>query len=201
MAITYNNLYTSICSLENLQIAWMKARKGKTSKVYVQEFERYLDKEMVKLHIELKNQTYSPLPLKMFVIRDPKTRKIHKSDFRDRIVHHALVNIIEPVFESSFIHDSYANRKGKGTLEAVQRFKSFVRKVSENGKQKGWFSNRQIKGYCLKSDLRKYFETVNHQVLLDILSKKINDKATINLMEKIVANFDNKRERESYFRI
>lgn len=197
MAITYNNLYNLIYSIENLQKAWQKARKGKTTKEYVIEFEKELDTNIIKLHLELKNQTYGPAPLKSFVIHDPKTRLIHKSDFRDRIVHHTIIQIIEPLFDKVFIYDSYANRKGKGTLKAVQRFDKFVRKVSRNGAQKGWFRNNQIKGYCFKADIKKYFQTVSHEILLNIIKRKIVDKPAIDLINKIVTNFRIQRERES----
>ena len=201
MVKTYNNLYNKVCSLDNLVLAEQKARKGKSSKNYVQNFEKDLEINLIKLHLELKKESYFPLPLKMFIIRDPKTRTIHKSEFRDRIVHHAIVKVIEPLFEKIFIFDSYANRIDKGALKAVQRFDFFTRKASNNGSQKGWFSEPQIKGYCLKADIKKYFETVNHEVLLNILERKITDKRIIGLLKKIVANFSQKRERESNFRI
>jgi len=102
--------YNKLCSLENLELAFKKARKGKTLKSYVIEFESNLEENIQKIHDELKTQTYMPKPLESFIIRDPKTRKISKSDFRDRIVHHALCNVIEPLFEKSFIFDSFANK-------------------------------------------------------------------------------------------
>ena len=126
------NMYESLCSAENLKLAFYKARKGKTQKPYVLEFERNLPDNLLNLRTELLLQTYQPLPLKKFVLRDPKTRKISKSAFRDRIVHHAICNIIEPIFEKKFIHDSFANRIGKGTLNAVKRFDVFKRKISKN---------------------------------------------------------------------
>ena len=85
---------------------------------------------LLALHYELKYETYHPKKLKEFIVRDPKTRRIHKSDFRDRIIHHAIVNVLEPIFDKTFIYDSYANRKGKGALKAVQRFSYFLRKFS-----------------------------------------------------------------------
>ena len=196
MVKTYNKLYGSICSLENIRLAWSKARNGKTLKKYVIEFENELEKNILKLHLELRNQNYQPFPLKMFVIRDPKTRIIHKSNFRDRIVHHAIINIIEPIFDKIFIYDSYANRKGMGNLKAIQRFDKFLRKVSHNGLQNGWFIDNQISGYCLKADIKQYFQTVDHKILLNCLKRKINDEKLIFLLEKIVANFGMQRERE-----
>jgi len=118
--------------LANLVLAWRKARKGKTKKDYVSEFERNLLQNLINLHYELKYQTYKPKPLKSFTLRDPKTRKISKSDFRDRVIHHAVCNIIEPILDKTFIYDSCANRKGKGNLFAIKRFDKFKRKVSQN---------------------------------------------------------------------
>jgi len=185
---TYNNLYSKIYDLSNLILAWRKARKGKTKKIYVIEFEKDLIRNLLKLSDELKNQTYKPKPLVNFVIKDPKTRKISKSAFRDRVVHHALVRIIEPIFDKRFIYDSCANRIGKGNLFALKRFEKFVRKVSRNGKINGWFNNNQIKGYCFKADIKHYFEEVNHEILLGVIRRKISDEKLISLIKKILAN-------------
>ena len=96
---TYNHLYNEIISFENLIVAWQNARKGKTGKSYVIEFEKELFCNLMALHYELEYKTYRPRELVTFILRDPKTRVISKSDFRDRIVHHAIVNIIEPIFD------------------------------------------------------------------------------------------------------
>jgi retron-type reverse transcriptase len=106
---TYNNLYDKIISNDNLQEAWRRARKGKTKKEYVIDFEKDTIGNLFKLHEELKNQTYSPKPLKTFILRDPKTRRISKSAFRDRIVHHALVRVIEPAIDDIFVLSSKVN--------------------------------------------------------------------------------------------
>ena len=96
------SLYDEICSIKNLILAWRKARKHKTKKDYVKEFEKDTLGNLLKLQKELIEQTYSPELLITFILRDPKTRKISKSAFRDRIVHHAIVNIIEPLFDKGF---------------------------------------------------------------------------------------------------
>lgn len=192
----YNNLYEEIISEENLFLAYKKARKGKTTKPYVIEFEKNLKNNLKTLRIELLFHSYKPSPLETFIVRDPKTRKISKSEFKDRVVHHALVGIIEPIFDKSFIYDSYANRKGKGTLKALQRFDKFKRKVSKNGKLNGWFNNNQIKGYCLKADIKHYFEEVDHEILLKIIKKKIKCTKTIWLIKKIISNY--KMDRDNY---
>ena len=142
---SYNNLYPQVYNLSSLIIAWRKARKGKTKKGYVIEFEQNLEENLFKLHKELKFQEYKPESLKTFILRDPKTRKISKSAFRDRIVHHVLIKTIELIFDKLFIYDSCANRKGKGNLFALKRFYKFMRKVSKNGKTKRAFSKNQVK--------------------------------------------------------
>ena len=190
---TYKNLYKKLCSLENLELAFKKARKRKTKKYYVQEFEKDLKEELNTLHNELTTLTYKPKPLRKFIIRDPKTRKIHISNFRDRIIHHALVNILEPIFEKIFIYDSYASRKNKGTHKAVERLYHFIRKVSNNGKLvKNPHTNNSVIGYALKADIKHYFETVNYKILLKILNRKIKDKNVIWLIKRILDNFNKK---------
>ncbi len=194
---TYKNLYSKIYDKNNLVLSWRKARKGKTKKLYIREFDANLIKNILILHQELKTQTYNPRLLETFSLRDTKTRKISKSDFRDKIVHHAIVNVIESIFDKGFIYDSCANRKGKGNLFAIKRFEKFVRKVSRNGKTNGWFNENQIKGYCFKADIKHYFPEINHETLLKIIKKKIRDEKVIWLIKQILNNNTNsERERE-----
>ena len=186
---TYRNLYGRLCSYENLHLAYTKARREKSKKEYVQRFEENLQQELELLQYELRSGTYKPLPLKKFIVRDPKTRTIHASAFRDRVVHHALVNILEPIFERIFIFDSYASRKNKGTHPAVKRFMEFMRKVSRNGKKvrQNAYTNNSIEGYILKADIKHYFDTVDHAVLLSILRKKIQDEQLMWLVDNALA--------------
>jgi len=180
---TYKHLYEKIYSWKNLILAYRKARKHKTKKLDVVEFEKNILENLFNLSDELKNQTYKPEPLKTFILRDPKTRKISKSAFRDRIVHHALINVIGKIFEKSFIYDSCANQIGKGNLFAVKIFENFQRKVTNNS---------HSSGFCFKADIKHYFQEVSHEILLDIIKRKIIDDKTLNLIEKILKNFDNK---------
>jgi retron-type reverse transcriptase len=183
---THKNLYPKIYSVQNLVLAWKKARKGKTQKDYVIEFEEKLGRNLKLLHEELKTQTYEPKPLQTFILRDPKTRRISKSDFRDRIVHHAICNVIEPIFDKGFIYDSCANRKGKGNRLALERFEKFERKVTRN------FTSY---GYCLKADIKHYFQEVNHKILLKIIGRKIRDEKVIWLIESVIR--ERERERDA----
>ncbi len=185
---TYNNIYPKIHNLSNLVLAFKKARQGKTKKNYVIEFEKDIETNLINLQQELINQIYKPKPLKTFILRDPKTRKISKSSFRDRIVHHTLVGVIEPIFDKSFIYDSCANRIGKGNLFALNRFYKFIREVSKNGKINGWFNNNQVKGHVLKADIKHYFEEVNHKILISIIQRKITDERVIWLIKQILEN-------------
>ncbi|MDP4012579.1 MAG: reverse transcriptase domain-containing protein [Candidatus Nanoarchaeia archaeon] len=188
---TYNNLYGELYSFKNLELAFKKAKKRKSKRPYVKEFEANLLNELNKLKQELEYQTYKPQQLKRFIVRDPKTRTIHASSFRDRVVYHALVNIISPIFEKRFIHDSYASRINKGTHNAILRFDKFKRKVSNNGRLvKNAKDNNSVKGYILKADIRHYFETVDHEVLLNVLERRIKDERVIWLIKQILNNFD-----------
>ncbi len=178
-----DNLYSKLCADQNLKLAFKKARKKKTLKDYVIEFEEKLEENLSKLRNELIFHIYKPKPLENFILRDPKTRKISKSAFRDRIVHHALCNIIAPILEKEFIYDSYANRIGKGTFKAIERFDYFARKVSKN--------HTKIT-YALKVDIKHYFEDVNHNVLISILKKKIKDERIFWLIKTILTNYKTK---------
>ncbi|MDD4877564.1 MAG: reverse transcriptase domain-containing protein [Candidatus Nanoarchaeia archaeon] len=192
---TYKRLFEQICSIENLELAFKKARKHKTLKPYVMQFEKNLAENLQMLHVELIQKIYLPLPLNEFILRDPKTRRISVSDFRDRVVHHAICNILEPIFEKYFIYDSYANRKGKGNLKAIQRFDYFKRKVSCNGRQiRGLQDKNYVQGYALKADIKHYFETVSHEKLMKIISEKIADKDVMDLIRKILNNYNAKQE-------
>ena len=112
-------------------------------------------------------------------MRDPKTRKISKSDFRDRVVHHALVRILEPIFDKTFVYDSCANRRGKGNLFALEEFERFVKKVTKNN---------VCSCFVLKADIKHYFREVNHNILTSLLKRKIDDRKIITLIQKILEN-------------
>jgi len=161
-------------------LAFIRARKRKTKKEYVKKFESNLNAELLRLQWELLTGTYKPAPLTTFTVRDPKTRKISASHFRDRVVHHAICNIIEPIFENRFIYDSYANRKGKGTCGIIKRFDKFLKKNKN--------------GYALKADIRHYFDTVSHDVLLGIIGKRIKDEQIISLITTILQNHKTKTQ-------
>ncbi|MBI2629363.1 helix-turn-helix domain-containing protein [Candidatus Pacearchaeota archaeon] len=174
-----NNIYSKIYDDNNLLMAWQNAKRGKTKRRYVKRFQKNLKNNLSKLQKELKNQSYEPYVLKTFILRDPKTRKISKSAFRDRIIYHALCLIIMPIFEKGFIYDSYANQIGKGTLKAIKRFDEFKRKISRN-------NTREC--YVLKADIKHYFEEINHEILIKIIRTKVADEKVIWLIKQILKN-------------
>ena len=169
---TYRNLFDQIASFENLLRAARKAQLGKRFKESTALFNLNLEKELLYIHKSLLDRTYRHGAYQDFFVFDPKMRLISAAPYRDRVVHHALCNVIEPIFERSFIHDSYACRKGKGSHAAVRRYTDFARK------------NR----YVLKCDIQKYFQSVDHAILLDMVSEKIRCPGTLWLIGSIVAS-------------
>ena len=129
----------------------------------------------------MKDKTYRHSDYTSFYITDPKLRHIHKAEVRDRIVHHAVYRILYPIFDKSFIFDSYSCRLNKGTHRAVKRLESFTRKVS---------GNYTKPCFALKCDVKKFFDSVDHQILLGIIQKKITDLDTIWLLKRIIGSFN-----------
>ena len=166
----YGKLWEELTSFENLYRAARKARRGKRTRPAVEAFEFDVEKHLVGLRRDLVEQSYRPGPFRTFIIVDPKPRLISAAPYRDRVVHHAMCNVLEPIFERSFIFDSYACRRGKGTHAAVDRYTAFARK------------NR----YVLKCDVRKFFPSVDHANLLQRLGRKIKDPDVMWLTKVIV---------------
>ncbi len=154
---SYKNLYPQISSFANLELAWRKARKGKRGKEAAARFELNAEGELLRLQRELEGMSYRPGAYRSFIIHDPKKRKISAAPFRDRVVHHALCNVLEPIYEPKFIHDSYANRLGKGTHRALDRAQSFSRRYR----------------YVLKCDIETFFPAIDHACLRQILWRHI----------------------------
>ncbi len=192
---TYKNLYPKLCSYKNLALAFRKASKGKNKKHYIIEFKKNLRENLLEIKRELELETYRPSKLKKFTVRDPKTRLIRKSVFKDRVVHHAIVNILEPIYEPRFISDNYANRLNKGTIAALKKLDRFKKKVSNNGKLVlNALDNNMVKGYVLKADIRKFFDSIDQAKMIEILKRKVRDEKVIWLIIKILKNFDNKKK-------
>ncbi|MEE9304495.1 MAG: reverse transcriptase domain-containing protein [Thiotrichaceae bacterium] len=186
MAKSFDHLYSEVCSFDNLHQAWRKASKGKRSCPAAASFEINLADELIQLQQELITQTWQPGEYYSFTIRDPKERLVSAAPFRDRVVHHALCNITEAIYENTFIGDSYANRKGKGTHAALDRAQQYMRRYP----------------YVLQCDLRQFFPSVDHAVLRSVLFRKIDDLQVRWLMERMVRSGEgihNKAYQMVYF--
>ncbi len=166
-----------LSSFPNLLAAYYECRCGKRMKESATQFELIYEKEILKLQKELLNKTWRPQRPFCFVVTDPKIREIQASDFRDRVVHHALCRLLIPIFEPSFIYDSYACRVNKGTHRAVKRLKSFIRRVTRN-------YTRQA--YYLQADIYSYFTSMKHNILLNLLKERIKNPDILWLLKKII---------------
>ncbi|WP_414563108.1 MULTISPECIES: reverse transcriptase domain-containing protein [unclassified Anabaena] len=179
----YGNLYHQVINFENLLIAAKKAQKGKRFRENVLNFNDNLEAELAQLQIELTNQTYQPGEYRTFYIKEPKIRMISAAPYRDRVVHHALCNIIVPLIEPSFIGDSYANRVGFGTHRALRRFTNFAR------------SSR----YVLQCDIQKYFPSIDHEILKTLLRHKLKCADTLRLIDTMIDNSNEQLLVAEYF--
>lgn len=167
--------------------SWEEFKYGKRKKEDVQLFERHLENNLFKLHHELKNKTYKHSNYTSFHITDPKLRHIHKALVLDRIVHHALYRILYPIFDESFLFDSYSCRIDKGTHRAVRRLETFTRKVSRNYTKPC---------FALKCDVRKFFDSVDHEILKLLIRKKVKDADVLWLLDNIVDSFSKSKNTE-----
>lgn len=176
-----HNLYHKMISKKNLFISAYEFRKDKKKKKDVIEFFFEPEKNLLLLHQELKNFKYHHGHYISFLICDPKLRRIHKAPVKDRILHHALVRITAPIFEKSFIFDSYSSRKNKGTHRAILKFKEFAWRLSKNNTRPVW---------VLKCDIKKFFDSVDHRILIKLISKKIVDQKVLWLIKEIIRSFN-----------
>ncbi len=170
-------LWESLTSFENLLRAATKARRGKSGLASAAHFHFHLERELVQLQDALRSQTWRPGPFHEFEIYQPKRRIISAAPFRDRVVHHALCSVLEPIFEPTFIGDSYACRRGKGTHAALDRFQHFMQRYP----------------FVLKCDVRKFFPSVDHQILKATVRRKIKDPHVLWLVDAII---DHSPERD-----
>lgn len=166
--------YARICAWDNLFAAWRKAARGKRGSAAAATFEAVLADRLVELQDELLAHRYRPGSYVHFHIHEPKRRKISAAPFRDRVVHHALCNVVEPRFERLFIADSYANRLGKGTHRAVDRLQQFA----------------QRHRYVLRADIVQYFPSIDHAILRDTLARRIPEADVMTLAASIIASGD-----------
>ncbi|MBI5742554.1 MAG: RNA-dependent DNA polymerase [Candidatus Niyogibacteria bacterium] len=180
-------MFEQIRNFTNLHSAYLKARSGKRYRGKILEFSYDLEGNLLKLKNDLESGNYQHGEYREFVVCDSKKRHIKAAPFRDRIVHHALCNIIEPIFDKGFIYDSYACREGKGTHKAVKKLQSFIRSASELSAAALKEDEEVVpKIYCLKCDVSKYFDSIDQNVLLKLIEKKIQDAKVFNLIKMII---------------
>jgi RNA-directed DNA polymerase len=163
-------LFEQIASFENLWRAFRKASRGKRARPDVAEFEYHLEGWLLRLRQQLLSKRYTPASYRRFTFADPKPRAISAAPFRDRVVHHALCNVIEPIFERRFIGDSYANRVGKGIHAALDRCTYFARRYR----------------YVLRCDIVQFFPSVDLAILRRILARTIRDDDVLWLCDQII---------------
>lgn len=166
-------IYRQIAAYENLGLAFWKAARGKQDRREVIAFRNGFDDQLRKLQKELTNHAPDIGHYRFFNVHDPKQRNICAAAFAERVLHHAVMNICEPVLEANAIHDSYACRKGKGARRALERTQRFARKHD-------WY---------LKLDIRKYFDNIDHRILLDLLARRFKDKDLMRLFEKLLDTY------------
>lgn len=166
------NLFEQVASFQHLYHSFRLAKRGCGNTPEICRFFFDLEPELLRLQTELQHGSYQPGAYRYFTICDPKERVIAVAPFRDRVVHHAVVGALTPIYERVFIYDSYATRPAKGTHAAIRRAQRFLRK---------W-------RLYLKTDVEKYFESVDHEILLDILTRKIKDRQLLDLLERIIRN-------------
>jgi len=190
----YKNIFEQIISLPNLFLSWEEFRRDKKKRPDVLQFEWNLEKNIINLHRDLKYHRYKHGVYTSFYIHDPKQREIHKATVRDRILHHAVFRILNPIFEPTFISDSFSCRIGKGTHKGIKCLEKKLRKLS---------LNNRVNCFALKCDIRKFFSSVNHETLLSTIKQKVKDNDTFWLLKEIISSFasasKSERERERAF--
>lgn len=164
------NLFDRVTAFDNLLAAAAQAARGKKTQPRVAHFLFHLEKELLRLQAQLQQGEWWPAPFRRFEIREPKPRQISAPDFADRVVHHALCNLVGPHIDRRLIFDCWACRAGKGSHAAVRRAQSFSRKYP----------------YFLKCDVRRYFDSIDHGVLKGLLRSLFKDRPLLALLERII---------------
>lgn len=170
----FGNLYDKIIDIDNLRLADKKARTGKSSSYGVQRHDKNRESNLVLLHEQLKNKTFKTSPYRTFKLYDPKERDIYQLPyFPDRIVHHAIMNILEPIWVNTFTADTYSCLKGRGIHGCYKSLKSALRDEASTK-------------FYLKIDIRKYYESIDHTILKTLIRKKIKCPGTLGLLDEII---------------
>lgn len=185
MKIQLTHKFEDIISIDNLLEAWKEFIRGKMNKKDVQEFQLRLMDNIISLNNDLKNKTYRHEGYKQFSISDPKPRKISKAQVRDRLLHHAIYRILYPFFDRTFSFTSFSCRNNKGTHRAINKFRNYGYKESKNNTNTC---------YVLKCDVRKFFDNIDHQILISVLKQYISDEDIIRLLTGIIYSFCSQKE-------
>lgn len=172
--------FANIVSIENLLSAWQGFVRGKSHRQDVLEFEAHLMDHLFALHDDLVSGSYHHGGYHEFRVNDPKPRLIHKATVRDRVVHHAVFAALYPFYDKTFIADSYASRLDKGVHKAVNRLRMFSGKVTRNYHQTAW---------VLQCDVRKFFASIDHAILMTLLEERIRDERVVALLTNIIESF------------
>lgn len=180
MKIKLTHSFENIISVDNLLEAWKEFLSGKRGKKDVQDFSLNLMDNIFSLHSDLLNHTYKHGAYQAFNICDPKPRNIHKAPVRDRLLHHAICRVLYPFFVKVFIADSYSCQIDKGTHRALNRFREFSYIISKNNTQTCW---------VLKCDIKKFFASIDQELLLVILEQYIPDQNIIWLLGQVIKSF------------
>lgn len=182
----HGGIFQHIISKENLFAAWREFQKGKMGKEDVLVFSEHFEKHLLQLHTDLVREKYKHGPYMRFLIQDPKLRHIAKASVRDRVLHHAICRIITPSFDRAFIFDAYSSRKTKGVHRAIERLQSLAQKLSRNNTQTVW---------VLKCDVRKFFDSVGHNRLLELCTRRVHDDKVMALLKDILDSFETRPGR------
>jgi RNA-directed DNA polymerase len=166
-------IFDGIIAFENLRQSAIRASKQKKNRLSVAAFLFNYEAELLQLQKELIEGVYSPGRFHQFSIYDPKERQICVAPFRDRVLHQAICAVLEPILDKRYIFDSYVCRKGKGTHRALDRCQVFTRQYT----------------YFLKCDVRKYYDTINHDVLKSLIRSIIKDHRAIKLLDRIIDHY------------
>lgn len=177
------DLFEQIIAFDNLYFAAREALLCKRRKTAPAKFYLNLGKKLIELQEALISGTYKTGAYKTFYIYEPKKRLISAAPFVDRVVHHAICRVIEPLFDKSFIYDTYACRKGKGTHAAINRFTQFARRYR----------------YALKCDIKKFFPSIDHEILKAQIRKRIGDEKLLQLIDMIIDHSNPQEAVHDYF--
>ena len=166
----HGHLFEDVANFAALLAAERRARRGKRNRPDVARFVFHLETNLLELESELRLKTYAMRPYRTFLVREPKLRRICAADYRDRVVHHAVCDVLDPLFDGGLIADTFACRRGKGVHACVRRVQDLARK----------------RPYALLCDVKRYFETIDHGMLKRLYRRKLKDRALLALLDRIV---------------